>query len=103
MRPGCWANASVAKIRATATAATLSARRVIFELYIMNVLPMSSGVPPVFRRLTPGGSVYSFRNSLISLFLEQVGLDHRPQFRGHFGADAEPELEATDRLMQQHP
>ena len=53
--------------------------------------------PVAIRRITPIRAGYS------SLFLEQIGFDQRPQLRRYFRTHAEPQLEATYRLMQQHP
>src|SRR5262249_20821362 len=96
MRVGCCAKAVVAKSRAMAAEAA-NIHCVIFDLYIMNILPMWSGErrAPI-RRMTPIRPGYS------SLFLEQIGFNHSPQFRSDFRTYTEPKLKPTYCLMQQH-
>ncbi|HEX7975395.1 MAG TPA: PAS domain S-box protein, partial [Anaerolineales bacterium] len=48
------------------------------------------------------GVAHAERNFFTAHHADQIGLDQRPQFCGHFRAHAEPQFEAAHRLMQQH-
>ena len=100
IRPGCCAWAAVAKSRTIAAAP--SARRVIFNLYILIPPDPAPAQQPVsIRRITPPCRAYSARRKL-SLLLEQIGFDQGAQLRRYLRAYAEPKLESPNRLMQQH-
>src|SRR5579864_4094093 len=86
----------------TPTAATPSIRRVIVVIIILPILfPIHAGGG---RR---GGWVLKHRSRLRYSSRRgggrpEVGFGQSPQFRGHFGLFAEPQLKAAHRLMQQH-
>src|SRR6202035_5702465 len=96
---GAWAAAKeVAKSRATALAPNVL-------IIVIVILPKGCQFAPQAQRL--GGWYLKPRSRLryscgLGGGRPEIGLGQGPQFRGHFGLSAEPQLKTAHRLMQQH-
>src|SRR5580704_13303342 len=96
---GAWAAAKeVAKSRATALAPNVL-------IIVIVILPKGCQFTPQAQRL--GGWYLKPRSRLryscgLGGGRPEIGLGQGPQFRGHFGLSAEPQLKTAHRLVQQH-